>query len=128
MGGSVNGVSELDFNPVLFDSCWIGAVLWFFGCGMLKLVEGVVDVAGHTEIACAIEIIPVEVDATEAFAGPVDVDFFVMVAEALDEVVSMFSAHIIYAKIVDDEAECDRSPLMAPQSRCVGDRGIAILA
>ena len=65
---------------------------------MLKLVEGVVDVAGHTEIACAIEIIPVEVDATEAFAGPVDVDFFVMVAEALDEVVSMFSAHIFYAK------------------------------
>ena len=43
-------------------------------------------------------------------------------------VVSMFSAHIFYAKIVDDEAECDRSPLMAPQSRCVGDRGIAILA
>ena len=50
-----------------------------------------VDVAWHTEIACVIDIIPVELDATEAFAGPVDVDFFVMVAEALDEVVGMFS-------------------------------------
>ena len=87
-----------------------------------------VDVAGHTEIACAIDIIPVEVDATEAFASPVDVDFFVMVAEALDEVVGMFSANVFYAKIVDDEAECDQSPLMAPKSGCVGNWGIAVFA
>ena len=53
-------------------------------------------------------------DATEEFAGPVDFDFLVMVVEALDEVVGMFFANYFDAKIVDDQAEGDWSPLMAP--------------
>ena len=86
------------------------------------------DVAGHTEITGAMCIIPCEVNATEAFVGPVNVDIFVMVAEALDEVVSMLFANVFYAKIVDDEAECDRAPLMTPKPRCVGNRCIAVFA
>ena len=92
----------------------------------MKFVEGLLDVAGHTEVACAIGIIPVELDATEAFAGPVDFNIFIMVAEALDEMVGMFFANVFDAKIVDDKAEGDQLPLVVPESGCVGNRGIAI--
>ena len=53
-------------------------------------------------------------DATESFTSPVDFDLLVMVSEELDKVIGMFFANVFDAKIIDDKAEGDRSPLMVP--------------
>ena len=65
---------------------------------MLEYVKGIFDIARHAEVTGMIGIVPFEVDATEAFAFPVNVNFQVMVAEALDQVVSMLFADVFDAK------------------------------
>ena len=71
-------------------------------------------------------IIPVQLDSTESFAIPINVDLLIMVAKALDEMVSMFFADVFDAKIVHDKAKTDGAPLVAPESWRVADWCVAI--
>ena len=82
-GRCVDGVHELDFHAILFGSGGIWIVLGLFGSGMLEVVKGIFDVAGHAAVAGMIGIVPFEVGAAEVFAFPVNVNFLIMVAEAL---------------------------------------------
>ena len=104
----------------------VRAVLGLSRFGVLELVKGFDDVAGHAERACVLVIVPVQVDPTESFAIPINVDLLVMVAEALDEMVGMFFANVFYAKIIYNEAKTDRAPSVAPESWCVADRCVGI--
>ena len=61
---------------------------------MLEFVKGVFDVAGHAEVTGMIGIVPFKVDTTEAFAFPVNVNFLIMVVEALDQMVGMLFANV----------------------------------
>ena len=79
-------------------------------------MECIRDVAGHAERACVLVIIPVQVDTTESFAIPIDVNLLLMVAEALDEMVGMFFADVFDAKVVHDEAKTDGAPFVAPEA------------
>ena len=58
--------------------------------------------------------VPFEVDATEAFAFPVNVNLLIMVAEALDQMVGMLFANVFDAEVINDEGEADWVPLVAP--------------
>ena len=95
---------------------------------MLEYVKGIFDIARHAEVAGMIGIVPFEVDATEAFAFPVNVNFQVMVAEALDQVVSMLFADVFDAKVIHNEAEADWVPLVAPKARSVSYGRVTIVA
>ena len=73
-------------------------------------------------------IVPFEVDVTEAFAFPVNVNFLIMVAEALDQMVGMLFANAFDTEVINDEAEADRTPLVAPKARSVSYGGVTIVA
>ena len=118
-GGCVDGVHELDFHAILFGSDRIWVVLGLLGSGMLELVKGIFDVARHAEVTGMIGIVPFEVDAAEAFAFPVNVNFLIMVAEALDQMVVMLFADVFDTKVIHDKAEADWAPLVMPNARSV---------
>ena len=73
-------------------------------------------------------IVPFEVDTAEAFAFPVDVNLLIMVAEALDQMVGMLFANVFDAKVINDKAEADWVPLVAPKARSVSYGGVTIVA
>ena len=81
--------------------------------------EGIFDVARHAEVTGMIGIVPFEVDAAEAFAFPVNVNFLIMVAEALDQMVVMLFADVFDTKVIHDKAEADWAPLVMPKARNV---------
>ena len=112
-GGYVNGVCQLDFHAILFGCGRIWVVLDLFGSGMLEFVKGIFDVARHAEVAGTMGIVPFEVDTTEAFAFPVNVNLLIMVVEALDQMVGMLFANVFDAKVIDDKAEADWAPLVS---------------
>ena len=116
----------MDFYTILFCVGGVRAILGLVGFGVLEFVECIRDVAGHAERACVLVIIPVQVDTTESFASPINVDLLVMVVEALDEMVSMFFADVFNAKVVHDEAKTDGAPFVAPEAGRVADRCVAI--
>ena len=70
---------------------------------MLEFVKGVFDVARHAEVTGMIGIVPFEVEAEEVFAFPVNVNFLIMVAEALDQMVSMLFANVFDAEVIHNE-------------------------
>ena len=71
-------------------------------------------------------IIPVHVDTAESFAIPVDVNFLVLVAEALDEMVGMFFANVFDTKVINDETKTDGAPCVMPEAQGVVYRFVAI--
>ena len=114
------------FTPYCFGSGGIWVVLGLFGSGMLEFVMGIFDVAGHAEVAGMIGIVPFEVDAAEAFAFPVNVNFLIMGAEALDQMEGMLFADVFDTEVIHDEAEADRAPLVAPKARSVSYGGVTV--
>ena len=127
-GGCVDGVHQLDFHAILFGCGRIWVVLGLFGSGMLEFVKGIFDVAGHAEVTGMMGTVPFEVDAAEAFAFPVNVDLLIMVAEALDQMVGMLFANVFDTEVIDDKAEADWVPLVAPKARSVSYGGVTIVA
>ena len=73
-------------------------------------------------------IVPFEVDATEVFAFRVNVNLLKMAPEALDQMVGMLLANVFDAKVIDDEAEADWAPFVAPKARSVSYGGVTIVS
>ena len=118
----------MDFHAIVFGSGGIWAVLGLFGSGMLEFVKGVFDVARLAEVTDTIGIVPFEVDAAEAFAFPVNVNFLIMVVEALDQMVGMLFVNVFDAKVIHNETEADWVPLVVPKAGSVSYRGVTIAA
>ena len=92
------------------------------GSGMLEFVKGIDDIAGHAEVTGMIGIVPFEVDTAEVFVFPVNVNFLIMVVEALDQMVGMLFADEFDAEVIHDEAESDWAPLVEPKAGSVSYR------
>ena len=120
------GSMSWTFMPCCF-SVVVWVVLGLFGSGMLEFVKGIFDVARHAEVTGMIGIVPFEVDTTKVFAFPVNVNFLIMVVEALDQMVSMLFADVFDAEVIHDEA-ADWVPLVVPKAGGVSYRGVTIAA
>ena len=62
-------------------------------------------------------IIPIKIESKVALAFPILCDVIIVFA-AFYGVVGMLLTNIIYSKIVNNEREKDRPPLMCPETRC----------
>ena len=71
-------------------------------------------------------IVEFEVDATEVFAFPVNVNLLIMVAEALDQMVGMLFANVFDTEVINNKAEADWVPLVVPNARSVSYGGVTI--
>ena len=77
-------------------------------------------------MTCAFGVVPGEIDAGEAGAGTVLGDF-VMLEEDVAKVVGVAFVDILNAEVVNDEAEEDWAPLVAPEAWGCGTLVVACL-
>ncbi len=85
---------------------------------MFVFVQLVLDVPRHGNVESSVAVLPVEFNTAVQVACPV-FDEFIFLADAFDEVVSVFLANVFDAKIVNDKRESDRVPFMLPEPRRV---------
>ncbi len=83
---------------------------------MLELNEQGFDVTWHTDATATICIVPFDIDTRKLIPGHVELDP-VEFPENVQEVVEVFDSNIFYAKVIHDEAELDRMPFVAPETR-----------
>ncbi len=83
---------------------------------MSELNEQGFDVTWHTDATASICIVPFNIDTRKLIAGYVELDP-VEFLENVQEVVEVFDSDIFYAKVIYDEAELDRTPFVAPETR-----------
>ena len=83
---------------------------------MLKLNEQGFDVTWHADATATICIVPFDSNTRKFITGHVELDpvkFF----ENVQEVVEVFDSDVFYTKVIDDEAELDGTPFVAPETR-----------
>ena len=84
-------------------------------CGARVLEKEVFYVIINGQATGAFRVVPDEIDAGEAGAGPVLGDF-VMLEEGVAKVVGVAFVEIFYAKVVNNLSEEDWMPLVAPEA------------
>lgn len=101
-GGEVGWGSQLDGGSIDRFGEWGWGMLgagWWWG---FEALEGFGNIARHGEVNCAIDIVPMEGDATVEVALPVG-GHLVFGCDDASEVFSMFPSDILYSKVIDDE-------------------------
>ncbi len=91
----------------------MGRVLGFAWWGMVVSAEDISDVSVHGEAAGAVSVVPGEIDASKFCAGPVRGDFVVR-GEGLEKVVSVLSADVLDAEIINDKDKHNRALFVSP--------------
>ena len=111
-----SGLSSVEFVRGIFfgGELWGGAVLWFGPSGrsmlwsggnrVLETAESSLDIARHGQIDSTSFVIPGESDATIQVPSPV-FGHFVFGGNDIDEVLGIFGAGVLDAKIVDNQTE-----------------------
>ncbi len=84
--------------------------------GMFKLNEYVVNVTRHTDATATICVVPFDINTCKFITGHVVLDFMESL-EKIKEVVEVFDSNIFYAKVVNNEAELDGTPFVAPETQ-----------
>ncbi len=82
---------------------------------MLELDEQIVNVPGHAELAVLAQIIPADGDAGKFVASHVALDTMVFL-EQIQKKVEVFDSNIFYAKVINNEAELEGTPFVAPEA------------
>ena len=93
----------------------VGGNLTLLGIGVIPLEGEVGDVVVHAKAAGALGVVPLEIDAGVQVTLPVFSDVIVFF-EGILKVVGMAVAKIFNTKVVDNEAEEDRAPLVASKT------------
>ena len=84
---------------------------------MAELGKELANVVCHGEVARSLVVVSFEVDARKISPIPVFCDG-VTFLEGVTQMFGVSFTNILNDKIVDDEAECDGTPFVAPQTRC----------
>ena len=79
-------------------------MLWFVGCSVLELCEGLGDVVDHQAVDPAAIVVPIHVHTKVALSVPVN-KTFVMFVENFCKMVSVLLPNILDAKVIDTESE-----------------------
>ena len=90
--------------------------MWLEWIGMLKLNEQVFDVPWHADATAMICIVPFDMNTRRFISGHVALDP-VEFLEHVQEVVEVFDSNIFHTKVIDNEAELDGPPFVAPEAR-----------
>jgi len=104
----------------------VGRELAFGWHGVTILGEKLLYVVLHSEAARASVVVPFEIDACILCAVPIDGNVMVF-AEDSGQVVSVVFSHVFDPKIVNDEAEHDGPPFVAPEAGSGGSFVVTFL-
>ena len=96
------------------------------GVRVIPLEAEVGNVVVRGEATGALGVVPLEIDAGVQVTLPVFGDIVVFF-EGISKAVGMVFAYIFNTKVVDDEAEEDRAPFVAPKTRSGGALVVTVL-
>ncbi len=80
---------------------------------MFEFDEDVVDVPWHADAAALASAVPFDVNASKLVTCHVELHPMIFLEE-VNEMVEVFNAHVFHTKVIDNEAELDGSPFVAP--------------
>ena len=89
------------------------------GCDVEELLQCPFDVAGHGHVNGAMDIVPVKGETTVESTCPINCD-------GGDKMVGVGRGTILYAGVVDDEAESERARSVVEKTRGVDGRSVAV--
>ena len=92
-----------------------GRVLRFQWNGVAPFEKDVFDVILDGQATRAFGVVPGEIDAGKSGAGPVLGDF-IMLEEDVAKVIGVAFVDVFYAEVVNNYAEEDWAPLVAPEA------------
>jgi hypothetical protein len=87
---------------------------------VLELMQGAFDVAGHGQVDCSVQVVPLE-RYTEVELGLPVIGNLAFLLKCIEQVVS-----VLFADVFDGEAESDGPCDMAPETGCSSARVIAM--
>ena len=93
---------------------------------MVPLEAEVNDVVVHGKVKGTLCVVPLDIDAGIQVTLPVFSDI-IMFFEGISKVVGMEAAYIFNSKVVNDEAEEDRAPFVAPNTGSGGALVVFVL-
>ncbi len=80
---------------------------------MFELDEEVVDVPRHADVAASASVVPFDVNAEKFVTCHVELHPMKFLEE-VKEMVEVFNTLIFHTKVINDEAELDGLPFVAP--------------
>ena len=114
--GSIGFWGELGFNTIGDWKALVRGELWFDRTGMLEFNEKGFNVPRHTDATASICIVPFDVDTSKLVTCHVELDSMKFL-ENIKEVIEVFYSNIFYSKVINNEAELDGMPFVAPEAR-----------
>jgi hypothetical protein len=93
---------------------------------VLKSLECFCDVPWHGQVAGAFLVIPSEGEAAIGGTSPIN-GHFVFGGNDIDQMLGMFAANVLYAKIINHETESDGAGCVFEQTGSVRALKIAVL-
>ena len=109
------------------DGCvLVGGKLTLLGVRVIPLEAQVGNVVIRGEATSALGVVPLENDAGVQITLPVLGDIIVFF-EGISKVVVMAVAYIFNTKVLDNEAEEDRAPFVAPKTGIGGALVVSVL-
>ena len=103
----------MDLGAIYDGSVTIREKLAFLGVRMIQFEAEIGDVVIHGEVAGVLSVIPLEVDSSIQITLPIFGDVVVFL-EGIAQVSGVPFTDIFDTKVVDDEAEDDRTPFVTP--------------
>ncbi len=91
--------------------------LWLVWKFMAESDESILNVAWHGKMYLVLFVVPGKCEAKVLCAVPVGVNFVVFLKDD-HKMFDIVFVDVLHAKIVDDEGEADRVPVMTPVSWC----------
>ena len=107
------------FGAINNECVLVGVNMTLLGVGVILLETEVDNVVIHGKAICEMSVIPFEIDSSVQISFPVFSDVVVLF-EVISKVVGMAVADIFNTKVVNDEAEEDRAPFVAPKGGSSG--------
>ena len=80
---------------------------------MFEFDEDVVDLPWHADAAGLASVVPFDVNASKLVTCYVELHPMKFLEE-VKEMVEVFNTHVFHTKVINDEAELDGSPFVAP--------------
>ncbi len=104
---------RLGFGAISNRQAFVGRAAWLGWRGMFEFDEEVVDVPRHADAAASASVVPFDGNAGKFVTCHVELHPMTFLEE-VKEMVEVFNTHVFHTKIIDNEAELDGSPFVAP--------------
>ncbi len=107
---------QLGFGPIGNRQAFVWQVAQLGWHGMFEFDQEIVDVTRHADVAALASIVPFDVDTGKLVTCHVELHPMIF-REEVQEMIEVFDTQVFNTKVIDNEAELDGLPFVAPETR-----------